>query len=385
MPRQSVASSDLKIVGTVTTIVIIIIIFGTIYHDRSDVSRSSTKASSTEPSSQVGIPASNPDDPWAPLRTTPSSRPPGGTTPAASPPTPSTGRETDISKLGQPKSRMFAEKTPPTSAPEANTGSTDSTTAAVPLGDLICPSAVPADTQVTPLSSDQRKDFVGTGATLISRNSDNPMDPLYDLLVWDAAFHVSNGTHYCITKIEVEAVLQDRGTSLRERHTFSPTPILQLGQGTDASVTLARRTKKNGEPLTIEEWRISRVWGFQAKTGFNTAPETINRSDGSGALLDYGIQLSNGTWESGIGGTPGKICWDVRNETHYVLREIAIRVTLSPKPPNVYAGERVILEKETGGLLDVGKTSRFCGTEPRPLPSGASWYTSTEAITGWKQ
>jgi len=118
---------------------------------------------------------------------------------------------------------------------------------------------------------------------------------------------------------------------------------------------------------------------------FNTAPETISASDGWGGLVFLTINLSNGIWEPGVFGTSGKICFDVRNETHYGLKEIAIRVTLDPKPPNVYDGERVILEKETGGLLDVGKTSRFCGAEPRPLPSGVTWFTLTEAITGWKQ
>lgn len=131
---------------------------------------------------------------------------------------------------------------------------------------------------------------------------------------------------------------------------------------------------------------------------FNTAPETINRSDA--AVLS--VKLSNGVWEHPDGplaifdyaqnpsAAHGKICFDVRNDSHYVLREVVIGVTLEPKPPGVddfyvLGGDSINLEKEAGGLLDVGKSSRFCGAEPRPLPTGAKWTYVEQAITGWKQ
>jgi hypothetical protein len=118
---------------------------------------------------------------------------------------------------------------------------------------------------------------------------------------------------------------------------------------------------------------------------FNTAPETISASDGWGGLVFLTINLSNGIWEPGVFGTSGKICFDVRNDSIYVLRDIVIGVTLDPEPPGVLGGENVHLENESGGLLDVGRSSRYCAAEPRPFPTGAKWTYTMQWMTGWKQ
>jgi hypothetical protein len=118
---------------------------------------------------------------------------------------------------------------------------------------------------------------------------------------------------------------------------------------------------------------------------FDSAPETIP----AGEALKIG--LSNGSWEDGTFHTAGKICFDVRNESRYVVQEVAIRVSLDPKPADVSSldallgGEPVMLNKEFGGLLDVGKNSRFCGPARRPFPTGATWSYGTSTMTGWTQ
>jgi len=107
VPKQSVASVDLLIVGSVFAIIIIIV--AVVYYSATNASPSSTKASS-----------------------------------AAS-------GETKKAAGGDAFSALM-------SSPVTSGGAAPSSGSA--MNALQCPTAIPADTQVTPLSSDQRKDFV---------------------------------------------------------------------------------------------------------------------------------------------------------------------------------------------------------------------------------
>jgi hypothetical protein len=118
---------------------------------------------------------------------------------------------------------------------------------------------------------------------------------------------------------------------------------------------------------------------------FNRPPETIPTEDARSIIV------SNGSWENGTY-TAGKICFDVQNGSHYVLQQVAISISLNPKPPEENCNlfdqmlgggcEGVILKG--GRPLDVGKAAQFCGDAPRPIANGTTWKYGTGTITGWK-
>ncbi len=120
---------------------------------------------------------------------------------------------------------------------------------------------------------------------------------------------------------------------------------------------------------------------------FDKLPETI-----TGKVLD----MSNGSWANPTYGTNGEICFDVRNDLPYVIRDVTIVVSYDPMPEDLKSpkpfsldsppkiGDSVMLTREFGGLLDVGNASRFCGTAPRPFPTGAKWSYTQSSMTGWK-
>ena len=106
------------------------------------------------------------------------------------------------------------------------------------------------------------------------------------------------------------------------------------------------------------------------------------------------IVLSNGSWKHDAY-TAEQICLDVQNDSDYVLQQITINVSLNPRPPDVNCNplkesleggcESVVLTGYTVNLLDVGKAGRFCGTAPRPFPTGATWTYGTGIMKGWKR
>ncbi|MGA3055925.1 MAG: zinc ribbon domain-containing protein [Candidatus Korobacteraceae bacterium] len=113
---------------------------------------------------------------------------------------------------------------------------------------------------------------------------------------------------------------------------------------------------------------------------FDRPPETIPADEAPS------IVLSNGSWKNGISDTAGEICFDVQNNSHYVLQEVAVIVFrhIPNDPLSAFDFQRVML-RGFGGLLDVNKASRFCGSAGQ-LPTSATWTYNTEiTITGWKQ
>jgi hypothetical protein len=111
-------------------------------------------------------------------------------------------------------------------------------------------------------------------------------------------------------------------------------------------------------------------------------PESIVQS----ADAVWLVILTNGEWKSGFLGTGGNVCFDVRNNSRYVLDYVTILVSLTPKPADADSvGDHVKLKPEVGGLLDIGKESRFCADAPRFFPRDANWSYTLETVAGWKQ
>jgi len=133
-----------------------------------------------------------------------------------------------------------------------------------------CPSAIPAGIKSLPLSPAETKKIVGDKADLDSNyweGTENDM--LSDRLPWDAKLSFSNNSTHCITRAEVELTLQYGGSTIKERHTVSFNPVLgvslidnMLNSANVVSIPLRQRTKENGEPLGIQEWHVTKVWGF---------------------------------------------------------------------------------------------------------------------------
>jgi hypothetical protein len=93
-----------------------------------------------------------------------------------------------------------------------------------------------------------------------------------------------------------------------------------------------------------------------------------------------------GTWENGHGGSAGKICFNIQNDTDYVLSEIRISVEISKK--NTAEADKfsdIRLSNDYGGLLDSGDAAKFCGTAPRNLSDGETWSFHRGMVTGWKR
>ena len=95
--------------------------------------------------------------------------------------------------------------------------------------------------------------------------------------------------------------------------------------------------------------------------------------------------LKNGTWEHESDAAPGTICFDVQNNSHYVLRDVTILISIDPKPTDDAGNDYVDMKSEVGSLLGIGRESRFCGSAPRVFPSGAKWSYNVSAVRGWRQ
>jgi hypothetical protein len=99
------------------------------------------------------------------------------------------------------------------------------------------------------------------------------------------------------------------------------------------------------------------------------------------------ISLSKGTWQNGLFSTPGKICFDVQNDSSYVLRNIGIQTSLDPKAAGVTPSDTVDavnLKASGGDLLDRGVDAQYCAEAPRVFPDGGKWSYVITSIRGWK-
>lgn len=97
------------------------------------------------------------------------------------------------------------------------------------------------------------------------------------------------------------------------------------------------------------------------------------------------IGLSNGAWEEGyfLGSPLGSICFDIQNNSQYLLRWVSIKIH---KEQNPESDDEVQLFKESnhvlGGFLNVGETQRFCGPEKRSSLTGKKWSYSIVEMYG---
>jgi hypothetical protein len=108
------------------------------------------------------------------------------------------------------------------------------------------------------------------------------------------------------------------------------------------------------------------------------------------------ITLSNGVWKSFY--SSGEVCFDASNFSDYVVKTVAITVTvkdkggnevkeLSDNPYDAYlsSGPAGTTLTSSYGLLNTGESYQVCKYKPRTLADGETWsYTGTQAW-GWKK
>lgn len=101
----------------------------------------------------------------------------------------------------------------------------------------------------------------------------------------------------------------------------------------------------------------------------------------------FGVGLRNGNWAAGpfnVG--PGEICFDVENNTGYVLRDVTVVINLDPKPADADRTDSLVtLTKFGSGLLGRSATSKFCGKATRKLPDGSNWSFTLVSASGWME
>ncbi len=117
---------------------------------------------------------------------------------------------------------------------------------------------------------------------------------------------------------------------------------------------------------------------------FDRAPEVVELIAAS-----LSLQLTEGKWDS------DRICFEIENDSDYVLESVKVSISLEPKPANpnpIYADRwdyAVTLKQYGGGLLDKKRRSQFCGATKIwgwQTPVGAtSWSYSISSATGWKE
>jgi hypothetical protein len=129
--------------------------------------------------------------------------------------------------------------------------------------------------------------------------------------------------------------------------------------------------------------RTDRLWSTGwVPVSFDAPPEDLPADTMSS------ISLFSGTWQSGLYGATDKVCFDLQNDSNYVLRDVAVHVSIDPKPTDDPFGglaNTVNMKVENGGLLDRGAHDRFCGEAPSHLTSGAKWSYDSPTAKGWKQ
>jgi hypothetical protein len=108
------------------------------------------------------------------------------------------------------------------------------------------------------------------------------------------------------------------------------------------------------------------------------------------------ITLSNGEWKSFY--SSGEVCFDVSNSSDYVVKTIAIAVTVKDKAGNevkdlsdspylalVSSGPAGTTLTSSYGLLNTGGSDRLCKGKPRALADGETWSYSGTQAWGWKK
>jgi hypothetical protein len=112
---------------------------------------------------------------------------------------------------------------------------------------------------------------------------------------------------------------------------------------------------------------------------------------------DSKITLSNGVWKSSYPGA--EVCFDASNFSSYVVKTIAIAVTVKDKAGNEVkelsdnpfdlsysaSGPAGTTLTSSYGLVNTGESYQVCKYKPRTLADGETWsYTGTQAW-GWKK
>ncbi len=108
------------------------------------------------------------------------------------------------------------------------------------------------------------------------------------------------------------------------------------------------------------------------------------------------ITLSNGEWKSFY--SSGEVCFDVSNSSDYVVKTIAIVVTVKDKAGNevkdlsdsqylalVSNGPVGTTLMSSYGLLNTGGLDHVCKGKPRALANGETWSYSGTQAWGWKK
>ena len=80
-------------------------------------------------------------------------------------------------------------------------------------------------------------------------------------VTWKISLGFSNNTNHGVSALEVELTLRHAGTSTKERHLVSLNPIIGPGQAGTEPVSLRRMTEEGRDPLGLQEWRVTKVWG----------------------------------------------------------------------------------------------------------------------------
>lgn len=121
--------------------------------------------------------------------------------------------------------------------------------------------------------------------------------------------------------------------------------------------------------------RTDRLWSNGWKpVSFDRPTDKINIIDAI-----FQIPLTNTRWEG------QRICFDVQNKSDYVIKSIALSVTITPKSPSATPTKLSVLSHpEVYGLLDSGDDDRFFGTATT-FPVDAEWSYVVEEFTGWKR
>lgn len=128
-----------------------------------------------------------------------------------------------------------------------------------------CPSAIPAGTKGTVLDRSDLDKVVGTKAELDKAEyyEGTNEDLAYNRTPWKLYYHVRNDTNVCVTQAELEVTIKYKDSSFKERHTIALGPILSPNEEFYNELLLSRRTGEQSDPLVMEQWRITKAWGFK--------------------------------------------------------------------------------------------------------------------------
>jgi hypothetical protein len=125
--------------------------------------------------------------------------------------------------------------------------------------------------------------------------------------------------------------------------------------------------------------RTDQLWSTGWKPMSYDRPPINIMSEGNLFDIINEIHIQNGQWSG------EEICFDVQNESSYVLKSISVLVTVTPKSnaesPSKLA---VVLRPRVMGLLDAGDDGPLCGTAA-PFPAQAEWSYEPQSYMGWKR